>query len=68
LLQKAFEEKQVNISVGQHASWEADSSLDCQEILCILWNLKVDYHVHKGPTLISALNQVNPVHSVPFCI
>ena len=32
----------------QSPSWEADKSSVCQGIPCILWNLKVHYHIYKS--------------------
>jgi hypothetical protein len=37
----------------QSLSWEANSSLACQKILCILWNFKIYYWIYKiSPTKI----------------
>jgi len=45
-------------------SWEADSHTASQEILCLLWNLKVYYWVHKGLPLVPILTQMHPVHTL----
>ena len=37
----------------------------CQEITCILWNLRIHYHVHNSPPLDSVLRQINPVYALP---
>jgi hypothetical protein len=37
-----------------------------QEIPCLLWNPKIHYCVHKGPSLIRILNQIHPVHTFPL--
>jgi hypothetical protein len=36
----------------QSPSWEADSQPASQEIPCLLWNLKILYHVHKSLRLV----------------
>jgi len=33
-----------------------------KKFLCILWNLKVHYHIYSSPTPVHILNQINPVH------
>jgi hypothetical protein len=47
-------------------SWEANSCLANQKIPRILWNLKVDYHGHKNPPMVSILSQINWVHNPPI--
>lgn len=42
-------------------SWEANSCSDTQGIPSIIWNPKAHYHVHRSPTLVSMLSQLNPI-------
>lgn len=46
--------------------WDIRISPASQEILCILWNQKIHYCVHKSPTIGLVLSQMNPVHALLF--
>jgi len=47
----------------QNPSWEANSHSAFQELSCLLWNLKVHYHVHNSLPLILTLSQMHPFHT-----
>ena len=47
----------------QGTSWEANSSLDSQEIPRISWKPEVHYHIHKNSSSAPILGQLNPVHA-----
>jgi len=50
----------------QSPSWEADNHSASQEILRLLWNLKVRYQVHKSLPLAPILGQMHSNKSIQF--
>jgi len=51
----------------EQGSCEANSHSASVEILCLLWNLKAHYRVHKSPPLIPVLSQMHPIRIFPAC-
>jgi hypothetical protein len=47
----------------QDFSWTVDSRLAGQEIPDLVWNPRINYHIHKNPSLAPNLSHLNPVHT-----
>ena len=53
----------LTYSMEQSPIWESNWFWASQEIPHILWNPKVQYHIHKCTPPVPILSQLNPVHS-----
>jgi hypothetical protein len=46
-------------------SLQAASYAANQELPNNLWNAQIHYHVHRSPSLVPIMNQINPAHTIP---
>jgi hypothetical protein len=55
---------QINFSIEQSPSWDADNLLVGKWIPDLLWGPKIHYHVHKSQSRGPILKQLNLVHTL----
>ena len=61
-LQQTYTGKDLTYSIKQ-SPWEANRLSLSQEITHILWNPKLQYHIHKCSLPVPILSQLDPVHN-----
>jgi hypothetical protein len=49
----------------EHSPWEANLFSFSQEITPFLWNPNIHYRIHKSPSPVPTISQINPVHNTP---
>jgi hypothetical protein len=62
---RSNKKEQLTDSIELSPSWEVTSCSATQEFLKILLNPKFHYHVHKSPSLVPTLDQMNSVQTTP---
>jgi len=69
LITSAFEKQLsylLTYFMEQSPSWEANRFTASQGIPRILWNPKANYCIHKCPSPVPILSQIDPVHALTF--
>ena len=55
-----------HVTNSMEQSSSSESTTASQEIPYLLWNLKLQYHVHKNLSPVPIPSQINPVHDLSF--